>query len=174
MIDCFYFQLCVPCLPYVYRISFCEALYFFWVYVYLLPSYFQGCSLRNTEYIVGAVIFTGHETKVSCREACFEKFIGMQAFRIVLLVTFSCFSMYFFYVYNLIYMVVNAMHAGDDECHEYSLQKKYTGKETRQTHYYYLLCSFHDVPHWSYWLVQLLINLVFTKTMLIFHRIFGS
>ncbi|KAJ4849836.1 Phospholipid-transporting ATPase 3 [Turnera subulata] len=25
---------------------------------------FQGCSLRNTEYIVGAVIFTGHETKV--------------------------------------------------------------------------------------------------------------
>lgn len=24
----------------------------------------QGCSLRNTEYIVGAVIFTGHETKV--------------------------------------------------------------------------------------------------------------
>ncbi|GJV53791.1 phospholipid-transporting ATPase 3-like protein [Tanacetum coccineum] len=25
---------------------------------------FQGCSLRNTEYIVGAVVFTGHETKV--------------------------------------------------------------------------------------------------------------
>ncbi|KAH9327399.1 hypothetical protein KI387_007577, partial [Taxus chinensis] len=24
----------------------------------------QGCSLRNTEFIVGAVIFTGHETKV--------------------------------------------------------------------------------------------------------------
>lgn len=24
----------------------------------------RGCSLRNTEYIVGAVIFTGHETKV--------------------------------------------------------------------------------------------------------------
>lgn len=39
-------------------------------YVNLLPSYFQGCSLRNTEYIVGAVVFTGHETKVSCREAC--------------------------------------------------------------------------------------------------------
>ncbi|KAJ0974205.1 hypothetical protein J5N97_016170 [Dioscorea zingiberensis] len=25
---------------------------------------FQGCSLRNTEYIVGTVLFTGHETKV--------------------------------------------------------------------------------------------------------------
>ena len=25
---------------------------------------FQGCSLRNTEYIIGAVIFAGHETKV--------------------------------------------------------------------------------------------------------------
>jgi phospholipid-transporting ATPase len=24
----------------------------------------RGCSLRNTEYIVGAVVFTGHETKV--------------------------------------------------------------------------------------------------------------
>jgi phospholipid-transporting ATPase len=24
----------------------------------------RGCSLRNTEYIVGVVIFTGHETKV--------------------------------------------------------------------------------------------------------------
>lgn len=32
----------------------------------MLSQYgFQGCSLRNTEYIVGAVIFTGHETKVS-------------------------------------------------------------------------------------------------------------
>jgi phospholipid-transporting ATPase len=31
----------------------------------------RGCSLRNTEYIVGAVVFTGHETKVSCHEACF-------------------------------------------------------------------------------------------------------
>ena len=48
---------------------------FFWVYVILLNSNFQGCSLRNTEYIVGAVIFTGHETKVSCREACLIKLV---------------------------------------------------------------------------------------------------
>ena len=35
----------------------------------LVNLHFQGCSLRNTEYIVGAVVFTGHETKVSCCEA---------------------------------------------------------------------------------------------------------
>ena len=30
----------------------------------VLAIWFQGCSLKNTEFIVGAVIFTGHETKV--------------------------------------------------------------------------------------------------------------
>lgn len=35
-----------------------------WLYSSALAMCSQGCSLRNTEYIVGAVIFTGHETKV--------------------------------------------------------------------------------------------------------------
>ncbi|KAI3816838.1 hypothetical protein L1987_16543 [Smallanthus sonchifolius] len=34
-------------------------MHFPWLYTWL-----QGCSLRNTEYVVGAVIFTGHESKV--------------------------------------------------------------------------------------------------------------
>jgi phospholipid-transporting ATPase len=33
-------------------------------YQLLVGFLLQGCSLRNTEYIVGVVVFTGHETKV--------------------------------------------------------------------------------------------------------------
>ena len=40
----------------------------------LAPAlWFQGCSLRNTEYIIGAVIFAGHETKVCHHDVHYNK-----------------------------------------------------------------------------------------------------
>lgn len=44
---------------------------------------FQGCSLRNTEYIVGAVVFTGHETKV-----CYYKLLCY--FEFLLIPSYTC------------------------------------------------------------------------------------
>ncbi|KAI4385176.1 hypothetical protein MLD38_003231 [Melastoma candidum] len=35
-----------------------------WMSIYESVTHLQGCRLRNTEYIVGSVVFTGHETKV--------------------------------------------------------------------------------------------------------------
>lgn len=49
---------------------------------------FQGCSLRNTEYVVGVVVFTGHETKV-----CYYDMMGdviCQIFVLISSARFKC------------------------------------------------------------------------------------
>lgn len=43
-----------------------------WHWLFFLFDCVKGCSLRNTEYIVGAVVYTGHETKVRVCALCVE------------------------------------------------------------------------------------------------------
>lgn len=66
------FRLCITFgvpLLFCYTSSLMQRKYTCWICLSVLLldiiSVLQGCSLRNTEYLVGAVIFTGHETKVS-------------------------------------------------------------------------------------------------------------
>ena len=60
--------------------------------------------------------------------------------------------------------MVNSNCLGDDECDECSFQKKYAGKEAWQTHYYNILCPYHNVSNWSYRLVWFLVDLVIVKS----------
>lgn len=41
----------------------------------------RGCSLRNTEYVYGVVIFTGHDTKIMMNSmAAKYKFSGLETY----------------------------------------------------------------------------------------------